>query len=63
MKIVHLITLLFFLGKETVGIETNDMEQRCDHREHEDEDKSSDYCTTTSNGKYNGPTQNTCRGL
>ena len=43
MKIVHSITLLFILGKETVGIETNDTEHSSDHREPEDEDKSSKY--------------------
>ena len=53
MKIVHLITLLFVLGKETVGIETNDTEHSSDHREPEDEDKSRDHCTSASNGKYN----------
>ena len=53
MKKVHLITLLFVLGKETVGIETNDTEHSSDHREPEDEDKSRDHCTSASNGKYN----------
>lgn len=53
MKIVHLITLLFVLGKETVGIETNDTEHSSDHREPEGEDKSRDHCTSASNGKYN----------
>ena len=53
MKIVHLITLLFVLGKETVGIETNDREHSSEPREPEDEDKSRDHCTLASNGKYN----------
>lgn len=53
MTIVHLITLLYVLGKETVGIESNDTEHSSDHREPEDEDKSRDHCTSASNGKYN----------
>jgi len=63
MKIVHLITLLFVLGKETVGIETNDTEHSSDHREPEDEDESRDHCTSASNGKYTGPKRNMCWGL
>ena len=54
IKVVHLITLLFVLGKETVGIETNDTEHSSDRREPEDEDKSRDHCTSASNGKYRG---------
>ena len=43
----------FVLGKETVGIETNDTEHSSDHGEPEDEDKSRNHCTSASNGKYN----------
>lgn len=60
MKIVYLITLLLVLGRETAGIETNDMEHSSDHREHEDEDKSRDHCTSASNGKYTRPKRDTC---